>query len=173
MRKFLILLLSIILIFTLAACSNTQNKSEEIEKETNEKEATLYFVNKDYIDTGDESLEKLIGEKRIIQFDDISLEEAIVKELIKGTENTELSTVIPSNVQLINVEVTDKIAFVNFAQEGLFGSSMQETFTLSQIIKSLTELDTVEKVQFLIHGKKAESLMGHYDISQPFEEPVY
>lgn len=212
MKKFLIVLLSIILVFTLGACSNTQNTAEdknneekedevvepakdidenneeqpeekveeEIENEiveptpeTNEKEVTLYFVNKDYIETGNEDLEKLIGEKRVIKFDGISLEEAIVTELIEGTEDPKLSTVIPSNVQLINVEVSDKTAFVNFAQEGLFGGSMQETFTLSQIIKSLTELDTVDKVQFLIDGKKADSLMGHYDISQPFESPVH
>lgn len=212
MKKFLIVLLSIILVFTLGACSNTQNTAEdknneekedevvepakdidenneeqpeekveeEIENEiveptpeTNEKEVTLYFVNKDYIETGNEDLEKLIGEKRIIKFDGISLEEAIVTELIEGTVDPKLSTVIPSNVQLINVEVSDKTAFVNFAQEGLFGGSMQETFTLSQIIKSLTELDTVDKVQFLIDGKKADSLMGHYDISQPFESPVH
>lgn len=212
MKKLLIVFLSIILVFTLGACSDTQNTAEdknnveqedeivepekdtdennedpleeEVEEETeneiveptpktNEKEVTLYFVNKDYIETGNEDLEKLIGEKRVIKFDGISLEEAIVTKLIEGTEDPKLSTVIPSNVQLINVEVSDKTAFVNFAQEGLFGGSMQETFTLSQIIKSLTELDTVDKVQFLIDGKKADSLMGHYDISQPFENPVH
>lgn len=150
-----------------------ENEVVEPTPETNEKEVTLYFVNKEYIETGNESLEKLIGEKRVIKYDGISLEEAIVQELIEGTEDPKLATVIPSNVQLINVEVADKTAFVNFAQEGLFGGSMQETFTLSQIIKSLTELDTVDKVQFLIDGKKADSLMGHYDISQPFENPVH
>lgn len=150
-----------------------ENEVVEPTPETNEKEVTLYFVNKEYIETGNESLEKLIGEKRVIKYDGISLEEAIVQELIEGTKDPKLATVIPSNVQLINVEVADKTAFVNFAQEGLFGGSMQETFTLSQIIKSLTELDTVDKVQFLIDGKKADSLMGHYDISQPFENPVH
>src|SRR5699024_1003591 len=221
MRKFLVVFMSIILMFSLVACSSSKDSSEEKEEilndvessepkydesesaseaseeetegestleildedtennvvepapETKEKEITLYFVNKDYIDTGDESLEKLIGEKRVIKFDSTPLEEAVVKELIEGAKNPKLSTVIPSNAQLINVEVADKTAFVNFAQEGLFGGSMQEIFTLNQIIKSLLELDSVDKVQFLIDGKKAESLMGHYNISQPFKEPVH
>ncbi|HLR35448.1 MAG TPA: GerMN domain-containing protein, partial [Tissierellales bacterium] len=197
MRKFLVVFMSIILMFSLVACSSSKDSSEEKEEilndvessepkydesesaseaseeetegestleildedtennvvepapETKEKEITLYFVNKDYIDTGDESLEKLIGEKRVIKFDSTPLEEAVVKELIEGAKNPKLSTVIPSNAQLINVEVADKTAFVNFAQEGLFGGSMQEIFTLNQIIKSLLELDSVDKVQFL------------------------
>ena len=52
----------------------------------------------------------------------------------------------------------------------MFGGSLQESFTISQIVKSLTELSSVNRVQFLIDGKKEESLMGHFDISKPFEK---
>ncbi len=47
---------------------------------------------------------------------------------------------------------------------------MQENFTIGQIVNSLVELDNIEKVQFLIEGEKAESLMGHFDILEPFEK---
>ena len=137
--------------------------------EKNEKEVILYFANKEYIETGDESLEQLVPEKRIVKYGDISLEEAIIKELMKGPENDKLNTVIPTTIKLINVEVSDSIAFVNFAQEGLYGGSMEEDFTISQIVNSLLELDNVDKVQFLIDGEKAESLMGHFDVQEPFE----
>lgn len=157
--------------------NNINNKTEEenqVEEPTpttssEKKEVVLYFVNNKYIDTGDENLEKLIPEKRIIEYGDISLEEAIVKELMKGPENDNLSTLIPTNVKLLGVEVSDNTAFVNFAQEGLHGGSMQEIFTIDQIVGSLLELDNVKKVQFLIDGEKAESLMGHLDTSEPFE----
>ena len=46
---------------------------------------------------------------------------------------------------------------------------MQESFTISQIVNSLVELDSVERVQFLIDGQKGETLMGHFEISEPFE----
>lgn len=202
MRKRYIIFLIIILTFSLVACSNTKdstndniieegnnknnivddNKNSRIEEkeygiiettpktnEKNEKEVILYFANKEYIETGDESLEQLVPEKRIVKYGDISLEEAIIKELMKGPENDKLNTVIPTTIKLINVEVSDSIAFVNFAQEGLYGGSMEEDFTISQIVNSLLELDNVDKVQFLIDGEKAESLMGHFDVQEPFE----
>ncbi|NMB27096.1 MAG: GerMN domain-containing protein [Tissierellia bacterium] len=202
MRKRYIIFLIIILTFSLVACSNTKdstndniieegnnknnivddNKNSRIEEkeydiiettpktnEKNEKEVILYFANKEYIETGDENLEQLVPEKRIVKYGDISLEEAIIKELMKGPENDKLNTVIPTTIKLINVEVSDSIAFVNFAQEGLYGGSMEEDFTISQIVNSLLELDNVDKVQFLIDGEKAESLMGHFDVQEPFE----
>lgn len=197
MKKFIASFLLIIMIVSLAACNNNsetpsndnnnivEENPKDIQEEeggeknneiveptpkTDEVEATLYFANKKYIETGDESLEKLITEQRTIEYGDISLEETIVKELMKGPESDELSNVIPSTIKLLGIEVADGTAFVNFAEEGLYGGSMQEDFTLSQIIGSLLELDSVERVQFLIDGEKAESLMGHFDISEPFDE---
>lgn len=143
---------------------------EKSEEKNNVEEVNLYFVNKDYIETGDESLEKLIPEKRIIEYKDITLEEAIVCELIKGPESISLSTGIPPNIELIDVKVSDGIISINFAQEGLHGGSMEEQLTLNQIIKTLLELDNVNKVQFLVNGEKAETLMNHFDISEPFTD---
>ncbi|MBW4828228.1 MAG: GerMN domain-containing protein [Clostridiaceae bacterium] len=147
-------------------------ETEETSEEVNEKEVTLYFVNKKYIETGDESLEKLVPEKRVVKYDEMPIEEAIVRELMKGTEDDKISTVIPSSVELIDVKVSDKTAFVNFKQEGLHGGSLEERFTLDQIIKSLIELENVDKVQFLIDSQKAETLMEHLDISEPFDNII-
>jgi spore germination protein GerM len=184
-KRYIAIFLMIVLAFSLVGCNDTNkptdnniveeennngNKPVETTSETNKKEVTLYFANKEYIETGDESLEKLIGEKRVIEYEDISLEEAIIKELIKGPESDKLNTVIPPDVVLLDVKVTDGTAYVNFAGDGLNGGSLQEEFTLNQIIKSLIELDNIERVQFLIDGEKAESLMGHYEISEPFED---
>lgn len=190
MKKIITIFLLILMVFNLAACakSNTPSENDEIVEEnpqdiedeedeiveptpkTDEVEVILYFANKEYVETGDESLEKLITEKRTVEYGDISLEERIVKELMKGPDSDKLSTVIPSNVKLLGVEVANGTAFVNFAGEGLYGGSMQESFTISQIVNSLVELDSVERVQFLIDGQKGETLMGHFEISEPFEK---
>lgn len=193
LKKHIGILFLVLALFTLGACTpknevgespppvedpfengnDTQDKEDEVVDPTPEKESkevNLYFANGEYIETGDESLEKLVVEKRIVEYGDISLEERIVRELMKGPENTEkISTVIPSTVKLLGVEVADGTAYVNFAQEGMYGSSMQETFTINQIVASLLDLDSVDRVQFLIDGKKAETLMGHYSIEEPFE----
>lgn len=189
MKKHISILLLLLILLTLGACSkkdlgdtppvvenpteNDQIDQDEVvdpnpEKET--KEVNLYFANGEYIETGDESLEKLIVEKRMVEYGDVTLEEKIVRELMKGPENTEkASTVIPSSIKLLGVEVADGTAYVNFAQEGLYGGSMEESFTINQIVSSLLDLDSVDRVQFLIDGKKAETLMGHYSIEETFE----
>lgn len=140
---------------------------EEIEED--EKEVNLYFSNNKYIETGNESLEKLKLEKRTIDYENMILEEAVVRELLKGPEDkVNLSSSIPENVSILEVKVVDDTAYVDFSSENLSGSSMQESFTISQIVESLLDLNTVKKVQFLIDGKKANSLMGHVEIDKPF-----
>ena len=100
----------------------------------------------------------------------MSLEEAIIEELKKGPKKPEAETVIPETITILDVKVSNGIAFVNFDKKGLSGGSMEEDFVLGQIMDTLFELDHINKVQFLINGEKAESLMGHFDISQPFDK---
>lgn len=176
MRRIIIILFIAILALSLIACNNESLGSVEapgpdktkLNQET--KEVVLYFANKEYIETGNEELEKLIPEARVVEYKDILLEEVIIKELIKGPKNDNTYTLIPESAKLLDVEVSDGTVFVNFSQEGLFGSSMQEAFTVAQIVSSLFELKSTERVQFLIDGEKAESLMGHLDIFKPFEK---
>ena len=51
------------------------------------------------------------------------------------------------------MEVADGTAFVNFAQEGLYGGSMQEIFTIMQITRLLMNWDILKR-QFLIDDKQ-------------------
>lgn len=178
MRRIIIILFIAILALSLIACNNESIGSVEapgpdktkLNQET--KEVVLYFANKEYIETGNEDLEKLIPEKRVIEYGDISLEEAIVEELIKGPEGENLSSPIPSTAQLLSVELSEDTVYVNFAGEGMYGGSLQESFTINQIVASLLELDGVHKVQFLIDGEKTDSLMGHLEIEEPFEDII-
>lgn len=132
-------------------------------------EVNLYFVNSEYVETGDEDLEKLISEERTIEYDGTSLEETIVRNLMEGPEDDDLDTLIPEEAELLDVEVSDGTASVNFAKVGMNGGSMQEVFTIDQIVTSLLELDNVDRVQFLLDGEKEESLMGHIEIMHPFD----
>lgn len=193
MKKIITLLMILVLSISLVACKKgdgpplmedpvVETPAEEPTNEEDEvvdpepaienREVTLYFVNDKYIETGDESLEKLIPETRKVELGNFSLEESIVKALMAGPKSEGVTTVIPSSAKLIGVEVADKTAFVNFAREGMFGGSLQETYTINQIVASLTELDTVDRVQFLIDGQKGDSLMGHYSLDEPFEKPI-
>lgn len=190
MKKFISILLIAILVIGLGACTadtdpnkdiveqdpieneennNPDNETEEPTPEVNSEEVVLYFANAEYVETGNEDLEHLITETRVIEYDDISLEEAIIRELIKGPESEELTSPIPETLNLIGVEVSQGIAYIDLAGEGLHGGSLQEYFTIEQIVNSLVGLDYIDKVQFLIDGEIADSLMGHYVIDEPLE----
>ncbi len=141
--------------------------------EAQSKEVTLYFGNNKYMETGDEALEQMFTETRVIEYSDVSLEEAMVRALMEGPKDTDtMGTLIPDTVKLISVEVKEGTALVNFEQEGMSGGSMQEMFTIDQIVNTLTELDSVERVQFLINGTVTESLMGHVLAEEPFERDM-
>lgn len=142
-----------------------QDKDKQQEKV---KEVSLYFANEKYIKTGDESQIKVIAVKRKVNYDKIILAEAAVRELLKNPGIEGLSTGIPEKTKLVSVVVKEGSAYVNFATEGLNGSSLQETLTVEQIVSTLLDLEGINSVQFLKDGKPTEDLMGHLDTSQPF-----
>lgn len=191
MKRILIVLMILVLSVSMIACAgNTTPPAENPPVETptetptekppveepepteETREVTLYFANEEYVQTGDESLEKLIPEVREIELKDMTIEEAVVRELLVGPESEGVRTVIPETANLLGVEVNNGTANVDFAREGLHGGSLEETFTINQIVASLTELESVDRVQFLIDGQVEDSLMGHYDISTPFQAPI-
>lgn len=186
MKKFMIFFMVLILSLGLIGCKPKEPiddpvveppVEEPVEDEdpipnADSVEVNLYFANDEYIQTGDESLEKLIPEVRTFDAKDILLEETMVKALMEKPESQGLRTGIPNTAKLLGVKVVDKTAYVDFAQEGMNGGSLEETFTINQIVASLVELDTVDRVQFLLDGEKGDSLMGHYSIQDPFETTV-
>ena len=49
------------------------------------------------------------------------------------------------------------------------GGTAAETMTIYSIVNTLTEeLDTIEKVQFLIEGQKVDEFI-HYSFKEPFD----
>jgi hypothetical protein len=66
------------------------------------------------------------------------------------------------------------MAYVDLVGDGLFGSSLEESLLISQIVSSLVvSFEEIENVQFLIDGEVADTLMGHIDVSEPFERGIY
>ncbi len=123
---------------------------------------TLYFT--------DIATQKLATEQRTVKITDQQpLEQYIIAELIKGTENVNHRAVLSSDTTLISVNVTNNIGFVNFGRNFLEknGSTPQEREqTIFAIVNSMTELDSINRVQFLIEGKKTDTF-GDIDISHP------
>ncbi|TYP50864.1 GerMN domain-containing protein [Thermosediminibacter litoriperuensis] len=136
---------------------------EKINRDLNKVAVTLYFT--------DENAMYLEPEVREVERGEKPLEQIVVEELIKGPTKPGLSRTIPEGTKLLSIEVKDGIAYVNFSKEfkeNHWGGSTGEAMTINSVVNSLTELPGIEKVQFLIEGKKEGTLAGHMIFNEPF-----
>jgi len=137
-----------------------------INTESDEDTATgvrLYFTNADK--------NELVMEYRKINIVDTKpVEQYVVNELIKGPKIKGNERLLASDTKVLSVETTDRICYVNF-KEGFLeknaASSERSKLVVDSIVKSLTGLNSVDSVQFLIDGKKTEKF-GDTDISGLF-----
>lgn len=129
-------------------------------------QATLYFVNADYVTTGDERLPKVKPVRRVLNISRLPHAEAVVRALMKKPESRGFSTAL-EGLTLLEVRTEGDTAFVNFSSTGLNGGSLEERLVIEQVVRSLTLLRGVRNVQFLVDGQKRETLMGHMDARSP------
>lgn len=132
--------------------------------QTDSVELSLYFPAADG--------EHLQPEKRTVTLKDKEpLAKLAVIELMKGSENKQLQKPIPAETKLLSVETKENICFVNFSKEFIekyTAGSSAEIMTVYSIVDSLTEISGIERVQFLIEGKKVESF-GSLVFDEPLE----
>ena len=124
---------------------------------------TLYF--------GDEYAEHLVPERRNVEIPaGDTVEKIIVQELLKGPTQAGNIRTIPQEVKLLSIETKDNVCFVNFSKEFTekhSGGTTAEQLTVYSVVNSLTELGTIDCVQFLIEGEKREEF-----IHMTFNEPI-
>lgn len=123
---------------------------------------TLYF--------SDTQAEKLVAETRLVTVVENNLQKTIVQELIKGPSSSNAIKTVPAETKVLSVETQEGICFVNLSSDFVSkapGGSTAEQMAVFSIVNSLTELDDVEQVQFLVEGKKLE-VYTHMAFDQPF-----
>jgi len=136
------------------------------------------FINLEYVLTGDEELPALAYFQNNNLFSlpgkqYFTLLDTALREVPFGAESG-VDTMIDDRIRFRSVEVKDGTAFVDIVGAGLSGSSLEEGLLISQIVSSLRgSFEEIERVQFLVDGKVAETLMGHYETSEPFEKGIY
>jgi len=105
----------------------------------------------------DKNGENLVIENRKIDTQQaLSLEKAIVSEILKGPDSNKLSPVVADGTKLLGIETKDGVCYVNFSNEfkskANFGSAATR-LSLYAIINSLCELENVNSVQILVNGE--------------------
>jgi germination protein M len=140
------------------------NPSIDPEK-TNWQMVKLYFV--------DASGEKLVAEERSIEVkQSLTLEYQIVDQLLAGPEDSSFKSTIPAETKIKDIKTEDGICYVNLSGEFInknAGSEQSTALMVYSIVNSLTELENVNRVQFLIEGEKVEGIHSNFDFSKPFD----
>ena len=123
----------------------------------------------------DAKAEKLLTEERALQVDGDTMTAALVlSELIKGTTLPDAVNVIPSSTKVLSCETKEGICYVNLSKDFIAKKpegSAAETMVVDSIVHTLTNLDGVTKVMFLIEGEKVETY-GQMIFDEPFEKEI-
>ncbi|MDF1616571.1 GerMN domain-containing protein [Petrocella sp. FN5] len=104
-----------------------------------------------------------------------SIEERIIKELMLPPEGHNLMSLIPQETVVKSIYVDQGICYIDFNEAFRtehIGGSTSEVMSIYAIVNSLTDLPNINKVQFLIEGKKSESFTGHLQFDILFEQSL-
>ena len=125
-------------------------------------EVALYFPDKDVM-----KLEKEVREIHIRG----SIEKSILSELMKGPESEELSPSLYGNITVISVATKDGLCTIDFSselREHNTGGSTKEYMAIMSIVKSLCEVEGIERVKINIEGEENPQFGGHFTLDEPF-----
>ena len=123
---------------------------------------TLYFPDKDVM-----NLEKEVREIHIRG----SIEKSILSELMKGPESGELNPSLSGNITVISVATKDGLCTIDFSsefREHNTGGSTKEYMAIMSIVKSLCEVEGIERVKINIEGEENPQFGGHFTLDEPF-----
>lgn len=117
--------------------------------------------------------DKLFIEERKI---DIALnqpqEKYIVEQLILGPEKNDLNLInpVPKETKIYDIKTDKDICYISLSGDFIKKCSKEnQKFAVYAIVNSLTELENINKVQFLIETGKINKKDWKFDLSNPFE----
>ena len=120
---------------------------------------TIYYATKDG--------EALAPEIKVVPKTDHPVQAAL-EALLAGPASHDLVNVFPAGVKVRGVWVKDHTAFVDFNDKvRAAAGSTTELLLVGAVVDTLTEFPDIHLVQFLVEGKKTETLSGHVDVSEP------
>lgn len=133
---------------------------EEISDEQSRKTiVSLYFPDKE--------TKMLKPEARLVNVKDVlkSPYNVLVELLINGPENDKLKSVIPENTKLVNSSLEGECLTLDFSSEFLNYNKDDDRAKenmIYSIVNTVTELNEVNKVKFLINGQTNDEFKDEY-----------
>lgn len=115
---------------------------------------------------------KLSCEERMININpNQPLERYVLEQIISGPINSDLSATVPPETKIHDIKTDEGICYVSLSGEfaNKNNDSESQKFALYSIVNSLTELENINKVQFLIESEKTNQPAWIFDLNKPIE----
>ncbi|MEA4973197.1 MAG: GerMN domain-containing protein [Candidatus Metalachnospira sp.] len=132
---------------------------------TNYEILTLYFENGNGTELNTEIREVEVNPN-------LPLERYVIEQLIKGPEDLNLISTIPSDTKIRDISTADGICYVDLSSDFVVKQSDREKDSIAaiySIVNSLGEIEGISKVQFLIEGEKIDDYKNIMDLSKAVE----
>lgn len=98
-----------------------------------------------------------------------SLAKVVVEKLVQGPDNSDLTPILPKDTKILSVSVKEGVCYINFDKTFLQGTSMVDPeVTIYGIVNTLSELSSVNKVQFSIESDSNIKFMENISLNQVF-----
>ncbi|WP_068457556.1 GerMN domain-containing protein [Aedoeadaptatus pacaensis] len=149
--------------------ADDKNNSEaEDEKDGEEKSynVTLTYPSTAYIVDGDEDNKKVTEQVTVTATKDDVITK-VLDQLSQAPETEGAEPVGLDKFDYSKSKLDGTTAVVDLSGD-LTGGSLDEDVLARSIVNSLLSVKGIKAVEFTVNGEKAESLMGHVDISEPF-----
>ena len=108
----------------------------------------------------------------LIVFRNQTREKTVLEQLIAGPEEKGSVATIPVGTKIKDVTTTDDgTCYVNLSEEFVLkhtGGEREELLTIYSIVNSLCKLDQIDRVQFLVEGKKLDTYKDNLQFKTPF-----
>ncbi len=95
----------------------------------------------------------------------------VVNQLIIGSSQRDLNSLLPQGTQINRAWVENAICHIDFSKEVRrfsLGAS-EELALVNLLVLSLTEIEGIERVQFLVEGQNVFTLGGHMAVDKPLQ----
>ncbi len=126
---------------------------------------TIYFADSDSRYLIAETREAILSENETAMA-------YLMRKLQDGPESSQLSGIIPEGTELLGISLDDGVCTLNFSQ-AFYDNRTDDTYgaymTIYGITNTLTGLDDVEAVRFLIEGEPLESY-GVFSLAEPLTQ---
>lgn len=149
-----------------AADENNSEAKDEKDNEEKSYNVTLTYPSTAYIVDGDEDNKKVTEQVTVTATKDDVITK-VLDQLSQAPKTEGAEPVGLDKYDYSKSKLDGTTAVVDLSGD-VTGGSLDEDVLARSIVNSLLSVDGIKAVEFTVNGEKAESLMGHVDISEPF-----